>query len=130
MNINLQNVSKIYKIDNQDFYAVKDINLSLSIYENTVLIGKSGCGKSTLLNIINRLKPQSVGVVSMPPNLKTATVFQEARLLPWLTLEQNAKNHTQTAWYLAKGIRATDVWSLTAGNFCCIMFHQSITIPV
>ncbi len=88
--IHLSNISKIYTIDHQDFYAIDHLSLSLSTKQNTVIIGKSGSGKSTLLTLINGLTPVSKGEISFSEKVKSATVFQEPRLLPWLTLKQNA----------------------------------------
>ena len=88
--IKLSNISKIYSINDQPFYAVNDISLQINTTQNTIIIGKSGCGKSTLLNMINGLTSISEGEILFPENFKTATVFQESRLLPWLTVEQNA----------------------------------------
>ena len=88
--IKLTNISKIYSINDQPFYAVNNISLQINTTQNTIIIGKSGCGKSTLLNMINGLTSISEGEILFPKNFKTATVFQESRLLPWLTIEQNA----------------------------------------
>ncbi len=95
--IDIDNISKIYPINNQDFYAIDHLSVTLSTSQNTVLIGKSGSGKSTLLNMINGLIPASEGVITFSEEVKSATVFQEARLLPWLTLKQNATFWNPTA---------------------------------
>lgn len=54
------------------------------------LWGPSGCGKTTLLRLLAGLeKPQS-GMIEFPSTHKVSMVFQEDRLLPWLTVRQNA----------------------------------------
>jgi sulfonate transport system ATP-binding protein len=74
-----------------------DIRLSLDNGQAAVLLGPSGCGKSTLLRIAAGLDKQFSGSVSVkagqddntsktPP---VAFVFQEPRLMPWLTVAQN-----------------------------------------
>ena len=74
-----------------------DVHLSLHNGEAAVLLGPSGCGKSTLLRIAAGLDKRFSGRVSVgseegdksssfPP---IAFVFQEPRLMPWLTVAQN-----------------------------------------
>ncbi len=52
------------------------------------LMGPSGCGKSTLLRVALGLQKPDAGTVSGRPG-RTAAVFQEPRLLPWRTAEEN-----------------------------------------
>lgn len=53
----------------------------------TAILGPSGCGKTTLLNILAKLVPVDGGEVIAPERL--SYLFQEPRLLPWLTIRQN-----------------------------------------
>ncbi|MFZ5475876.1 MAG: ABC transporter ATP-binding protein [Myxococcota bacterium] len=53
----------------------------------TALVGPSGCGKSTLLRVLAGLRPFEGVVEGMPA--RKAFVFQDAALLPWLTLREN-----------------------------------------
>jgi ABC-type nitrate/sulfonate/bicarbonate transport system ATPase subunit len=55
------------------------------------LVGPSGCGKTTLLRIITGLDRDYSGVVRLPDHGKLGMVFQEPRLLPWRTVEQNVR---------------------------------------
>lgn len=61
------------------------------------LIGPSGCGKSTILRLISGLNPVTAGrivVDGMEPRHaveELSFVFQEATLMPWLTVEQNVQ---------------------------------------
>ena len=55
------------------------------------LVGPSGCGKTTLLRIITGLDPDYTGTVRLPDHGKLGMVFQEPRLLPWRTVEQNVR---------------------------------------
>lgn len=87
--IKIDHLTKKYVHDHRELFALKDLSLDIPIDKNTVIIGKSGSGKSTLINIINGLISPTEGTMTLPSFLKTATMFQEARLLPWLTVKQN-----------------------------------------
>jgi NitT/TauT family transport system ATP-binding protein len=56
-----------------------------------VAIRPSGCGKTTLLRIIAGLDADYEGEVHLPDHGRLGMVFQEPRLLPWRTLEQNVR---------------------------------------
>ena len=64
------------------------ISLSLVRGGITCLLGPSGCGKSTLLRVAASLLPADGGRVLIDPR-DCAMVFQEPRLLPWLTVGEN-----------------------------------------
>lgn len=66
-------------------------SFSLDIREGEILcvLGESGCGKTTLLNILAGLTDYE-GVLDGVPK-KVGYVFQEARLLPNLTVEGNLR---------------------------------------
>ncbi len=61
------------------------------------LIGPSGCGKSTVLKIVSGLSPASAGTVEVfgttprAARSRLAFIFQDATLLPWLTVQKNAE---------------------------------------
>ncbi len=67
---------------------LRDISLRLDRGERMAIIGPSGCGKTTLLRIADGLLTASCGIVSNDFK-RTAIMFQEPRLLPWLTAEEN-----------------------------------------
>lgn len=53
------------------------------------LFGPSGCGKTTLLNCIAGLEPFDSGEILGTGNLKISYLFQEDRLLPWISARDN-----------------------------------------
>ncbi|WP_448954798.1 ABC transporter ATP-binding protein [Labrys neptuniae] len=85
--------SKTYRDDRgQAVEAVRRLDLTLARGEFTCLIGPSGCGKTTALKILLGLDRAYEGKVT--PDMASLTVgvtFQEPRLLPWRTVEQNIR---------------------------------------
>ena len=76
-----------------DLVVIDDLTLSVEAGEFLAILGPSGCGKSTLLRVIARLNEPDSGTLEVTPSdakFKTAYVFQEAHLLPWLTVLENA----------------------------------------
>lgn len=70
---------------------LSDISFSLSAEEVAVFIGPSGCGKSTLLRILADLDHHFEGTVSLPQRARVGMVFQEPRLLPWRSVDDNVR---------------------------------------
>lgn len=68
---------------------LRELSLTLSPQECTVILGKSGCGKTTLLRLLAGLEQPDTGTISRPAGLKLGMMFQEARLFPWLTCREN-----------------------------------------
>jgi ABC-type nitrate/sulfonate/bicarbonate transport system ATPase subunit len=93
--LSLNNVSKTFRVDNQPLEVLIDINLDVRSAEFICLVGASGCGKSTILRIIDGLEIPTSGQLLIngkevsKPGLDRGMVFQEHRLFPWLTVEQN-----------------------------------------
>jgi NitT/TauT family transport system ATP-binding protein len=92
----VHNVEKVFDVDDDVVYALRDV--SLKVYESEIvcLVGRSGCGKSTLLNVLAGLdRPTSGDVffsgspVTGPLYKNVGYVFQQPVLLPWRTIIDN-----------------------------------------
>jgi ABC-type nitrate/sulfonate/bicarbonate transport system ATPase subunit len=70
---------------------IADLTFALEEGETGALIGPSGCGKSTLMRILAGLDRDFDGSVHVPADGRVAMVFQEPRLLPWRSLEDNVR---------------------------------------
>ncbi|MBB3110599.1 sulfonate transport system ATP-binding protein [Paenibacillus phyllosphaerae] len=97
----MQPVLEIERV-NKTFYGEQGTtpvlqSVSLAVHEGdfTTIIGPSGCGKSTLLKIIAGLDLSYEGSVQLRgkrierPTQEKGFIFQEHRLFPWMTVEQN-----------------------------------------
>jgi sulfonate transport system ATP-binding protein len=75
--------------------ALSGVSLAMEAGEIVALVGGSGCGKTTLLRLVAGLDRPSAGSVAVDgeivaaPNAAVGLVFQEPRLLPWLTVADN-----------------------------------------
>ncbi len=85
----LKGVSKTYAAEGRAVEVLRELSLTVPAQEITVLLGRSGCGKTTLLRMISGLDNEYTGTITVPEKGKTAFVFQEPRLMPWLTVRQN-----------------------------------------
>ena len=95
--IEFKHVSKIY---NEDFYAVKDINLTFKDGEFICFIGTSGSGKTTSMRMINRMEEPSEGEIlidgenimdkdAVQLRRKIGYVIQQIGLMPHMTIYEN-----------------------------------------
>jgi NitT/TauT family transport system ATP-binding protein len=94
--ISVENVSKTFQTaSGARIEALEDVNFTVADGEFISIVGASGCGKSTLLRMIAGLGKASRGrlLISgrtiLGPSADVGVVFQNATLLPWLTLREN-----------------------------------------
>jgi ABC-type nitrate/sulfonate/bicarbonate transport system ATPase subunit len=84
--------SKTYlSADGTPVDVVRGLKLRLEAGSFGALIGPSGCGKTTILRIAAGLDPDFHGDIRTPGAGRLGIVFQEPRLLPWRTVEQNIR---------------------------------------
>ena len=82
--LELKNVSLSYG----DLRVLRGVSLRLDPGERIAVMGPSGCGKTSLLRLIAGLQSPDSGTVKLAAR-RLSFVFQEPRLLPWLTAEEN-----------------------------------------
>jgi len=91
----IKNLSKHYRVNDKPLPVLDGISLSIKPGEFISIVGASGCGKSTLLRLIIGLEGDYKGEIRLDgqhivgTSLDRGIVFQEHRLFPWLTVEQN-----------------------------------------
>lgn len=90
--LSLQGLSKTFA---GGVHALEGFSLTVKLGEIIAVIGGSGCGKSTLLRLVSGLDQPSRGRVLLgdeavvAPHPRINLIFQEPRLLPWLTVAGN-----------------------------------------
>lgn len=90
--LSLARVTKTYP---NNVRALEEFTLDVAPGEIVAIVGGSGCGKSTLLRAISGLDRPTKGLVHLDdevitqPHEKIGIIFQEPRLLPWLTVAEN-----------------------------------------
>ena len=85
----LRQVSKVYGNGPSAVAALDRIDLDVAPGRFVCVVGASGCGKSTLLNLVAGLDQPTAGRVDVDG--RTALMFQEAALFPWLTVAGNVE---------------------------------------
>lgn len=95
--LEIKGLTKIFEDRSNTVKALEDINLSIEEGSLVSVIGGSGCGKSTLLRIIGGLEREYSGEVIVDgkavkaPSREKGFIFQDHRLLPWLTVKENIR---------------------------------------
>ena len=87
--IEIRHLKKAYEVDGRRLQVLQDVDLEIPEERITVVLGKSGCGKTTLLRLVGGLEQPDSGEISFGASHRTAFVFQEPRLMPWLNVTQN-----------------------------------------
>jgi ABC-type nitrate/sulfonate/bicarbonate transport system ATPase subunit len=70
---------------------LRDFAFALGQGEMGVFVGPSGCGKTTMLRIVAGLDHDYRGRIVRPPAARVGMVFQEPRLLPWRSVDDNVR---------------------------------------
>ncbi len=93
--VTVRDLSKSFALNGQRLNVLRDLDLEVRGGESLAIVGPSGCGKTTLLRVLAGLEQPDAGQVLIDgrPVLgvgnERAIIFQEPRLLPWLTVLGN-----------------------------------------
>jgi ABC-type nitrate/sulfonate/bicarbonate transport system ATPase subunit len=93
--VTIRHLFKSYRLNGTALPVLKDINLHVRSGESLAIVGASGSGKTTLLRVLAGLEDADTGVVLVDGkevqgvSTERAVIFQEPRLLPWLTVLDN-----------------------------------------
>ena len=93
--LRIEGVSKSFPSQGGTLSVLEHIDLSVADGEIVVIVGHSGCGKSTLLKNIAGLERPTSGSITLDgtpitaPGPDRTMIFQEHRLLPWMTIIDN-----------------------------------------
>lgn len=93
--LDIRGLHKAYRIDGKALPVLHNINLQVLPGEFVSIVGASGCGKSSLLRLIVGLENDYHGQIRLDgepvsgTSLDRGIVFQDHRLFPWKTVEQN-----------------------------------------
>ena len=93
--LSIKHISKSYSVDGKWVHVLKNINLDIKKGEFVTIVGCSGCGKTTLLKLIAGLIDYNEGEIVRNgvrvtgPGTDCGIVFQDHRLMPWLSVRDN-----------------------------------------
>jgi ABC-type nitrate/sulfonate/bicarbonate transport system ATPase subunit len=93
--LEINRLTKIFNTDRLSVTALENVDLNIRKGQFVSIVGTSGCGKTTLLRIMAGLEGDFDGGIELEgkpingPGVDKGVVFQEHRLLPWLTIEEN-----------------------------------------
>ena len=87
--IEIVDLKKSYWVEKKELPVLRGIDLKIPQQQITVILGRSGCGKTTLLRLTGGLERPDSGQILCGESHRMAFVFQEPRLMPWLTVERN-----------------------------------------
>ncbi|UCG90778.1 MAG: ABC transporter ATP-binding protein [Candidatus Heimdallarchaeota archaeon] len=103
--VKLKNVERVYRLGNQQIYALKNVSLDLASGQLVVVLGPSGSGKTTLLNVIGgidkcegTIKVGNIEVTKLSKRKltkyrreKCGFIFQFFNLIPVLNAMENVE---------------------------------------
>jgi ABC-type nitrate/sulfonate/bicarbonate transport system ATPase subunit len=95
--LSIRGLSRTFWNGDREVKAVCGLDLVIPAGSFTVIVGPSGCGKTTFLRLVAGLETADAGQiefdgsVQLPNHSRFGVMFQDPRLLPWLTVEENLR---------------------------------------
>jgi ABC-type nitrate/sulfonate/bicarbonate transport system ATPase subunit len=95
--LSVSGLSRTFRNNGREVRAVRGLDLAIPAGSFTVIVGPSGCGKTTFLRLLAGLESADTGRIDFdgpvryPNRSRFGFMFQDARLLPWLTVEENLR---------------------------------------
>ena len=95
--VEIRNLRKVFSSDSRRTAPIDGLSLEMPAGGITAVIGRSGCGKTTLLRLLAGLEKPDSGEIRMEDAQgraaapRTAVVFQEHRLFPWMSVRRNVE---------------------------------------
>lgn len=93
--VTVRDLSKSFALNGQRLNVLRNLDLDIRGGEALAIVGPSGCGKTTLLRVLAGLETPDSGEVLIDGHpvkgvgTERSIIFQEPRLLPWLTVLGN-----------------------------------------
>jgi sulfonate transport system ATP-binding protein len=89
--LRIRDLCKTFTPEGKTVRALDGFSLDIDRGSFTAVAGKSGCGKTTLLKCVAGLEKPGSGAVEFAAETRIGFMFQDPRLLPWLTVEGNLR---------------------------------------
>jgi len=93
--VSIRDLAKSFALNGERLQVLRNLNLEIRDGESLAIVGASGSGKTTLLRVLAGLETADAGEVLIDGTpvrgvgTERAVIFQEPRLLPWLTVLSN-----------------------------------------
>ncbi|HMN70440.1 MAG TPA: ABC transporter ATP-binding protein [Rhodoblastus sp.] len=93
--VSVKRLSKSFRIAGRDFPVLHNLDVAIGAGESLAIVGASGSGKTTLLRILAGLETAEAGEIKVSGRhvsgvgAERAMIFQEPRLLPWVSVLDN-----------------------------------------
>ncbi|MBB1493142.1 ABC transporter ATP-binding protein [Paracoccus sp. MC1854] len=100
--VTIRDLSKSFTLNRASLSVLQSLSLNIRAGESLAIVGPSGCGKTTLLRVLAGLEAPDRGEVLIDGRrvqgvgTERAIIFQEPRLLPWLTVLGNVSFALET----------------------------------